>query len=97
MNICNDCIRKCGVFREKELTEKGKYGFQMVAYDGEKNYSSSKSGKFVIKTDLVSASDSACLDLMAWQNDTLTDVYSAAIDSMPGEQEKKNPIFLQLA
>ncbi len=80
-----------------EDLEKGKYGFQMVAYDGEKNYSSSKSGKFVIKTDLVSASDSACLDLMAWQNDTLTDVYSAAIDSMPGEQEKKNPIFLQLA
>ena len=27
MNICNDCIRKCGVFRERELTEKGKYGF----------------------------------------------------------------------
>ena len=27
MSICNDCIRKCGKFREKELSEKGKYGF----------------------------------------------------------------------
>ena len=27
MSICNDCIRKCGKIREKELSEKGKYGF----------------------------------------------------------------------
>ena len=27
MSICKDCIRKCGVFREKSLVEKGQYGF----------------------------------------------------------------------
>ena len=27
MNICNDCIRQCGVRRDTALSEKGHYGF----------------------------------------------------------------------
>lgn len=73
--------------------DKGKYAYEMIAYDAEYNYSKVKKGKFTVKTDLVS-SFADTPDLNAWQE---TGFAGCATDDLLQNSRSQNTGFTALA
>ena len=73
--------------------DKGKYAYEMIAYDAEHNYSKVKKGKFTVKTDLVS-SFADTPDLNAWQE---TGFAGCATDDLLQNSRSQNTGFTALA
>ena len=75
---------------EIEGLDMGSYAYEMVAFDAAGNESKVKSGKFNVKTALMSEDlmPAGNIDLMSWQDGYTDAAFSAAVDSMLDDKDK---------